>query len=264
MFCLDDNTSVELLGVFKLKRGSYRHSSTPKRYYDGMSIRLCGSATFRQGNRTLQVQPGDLLYCPQHAQYIQQTDGETLIVLHFIRYSAHTYTDMQKITLENRAEIERLMVTMYDLWSQKKPGYKCACMASLYHLLYLVQQERHESTLQSASPPERLSAAIDYLHKHYKQDKVSVAELAKLSAVSETYFRQLFKKIYGVSPCRYVTKLRLELAFQLLQSRLYTVAEVSEKAGFRDVKYFERVFKKQYGFTPAYCKRQIPESATLR
>ena len=212
----------------------------------------------------MQVQPGDLLYCPQHAQYTQPTDGETLIVLHFIRYSAHTYTDMQKITLENRAEIERLMVTMYDLWSQKKPGYKCACMASLYHLLYLVQQERHESTLQSASPPERLSAAIDYLHKHYKQDKVSVAELAKLSAVSETYFRQLFKKIYGVSPCRYVTKLRLELAFQLLQSRLYTVAEVSEKAGFRDVKYFERVFKKQYGFTPAYCKRQIPESATLR
>ena len=52
MFCLDDNTSVELLGVFKLKRGSYRHSSTPKRYYDGMCMRLCGSATFRQGNRT--------------------------------------------------------------------------------------------------------------------------------------------------------------------------------------------------------------------
>lgn len=261
MFFSDEDIHVELLGVFKLKRGSYRHNSAPKRYYDGLSIRVDGNATFRQGERVLQLQPGDLLYCPQKTQYVQQTDGETVIVIHFVRYSRHIYTDMEKLTPDNREQVEQLMRHMYDTWSQKKPGYQYACTAYFYELLYLLYQQRHKTALQEGSPiEERLSVAVDYIHKHYKQDRVPVSELARISAVSETYFRQLFKKIYGVSPCRYVTNLRLEFAFQLLQSRLYTVAEVSEKSGFHDVKYFERVFKERYHITPAQCKKQTPET----
>ena len=251
---------MELLGVFKLKRGTYRHNSVPKRYYDGLSIRLDGSAVFYHGEKEIALKAGDLVYCPQHAQYVQKTEGETIIVVHFIRYSRHRYTEMEKLTLDNYEQVQQLMCKMYDLWSQKKPGYQHACTACFYELLYLIHQQQHENTLQSASPSERLSEAVDYIHKHYKQDRVPISELARISAVSETYFRQLFKKVYGVSPCHYVTGLRMEYAFQLLRSRLYTVAEVSEKAGFHDVKYFERVFKKRYQMTPAQCKKQTPES----
>ena len=258
MFFSDQGTNVELLGVFKLKRGTYRHKSSGTRYYDGLSMRLNGSTTFRHKARTFKVEPGDLVYCPSQAQYSQETDGETVIAVHFIRYSHHVYTEMETITLENADEIERLMRAMYDLWSQKKIGYQYACTACLYQLLYLVQQQQEVCVLQAANLSERLSVAIDYIHKHYKQDKVSVTELAKLSAMSETYFRRLFRQVYGVSPCRYITNLRLELALQLLQSQLYTVAEVSEKVGFRDVKYFERVFKEHYCMTPAACRKQMP------
>ncbi len=260
MFCYDDNTTVELLGIFKIKRDTYRHSSFAERHYDGLSMRLDGCATFHTGTRTLRVQPGDVLYCPPQAQYVQETDGETVIVVHFICYSHHVGTDLEKITPENVAEIQKLMLTMYDLWSRKQPGYQYAATSCLYQLMYHIRQQRHEQALQTIGPTDRLAAAMDYLHKHYKQDKVSVAQLAKLSALSETYFRQLFRQVYGVSPCRYITNLRLELALQLLRSQLYTVSEVSEKVGFHDVKYFERVFKQHYHTTPAACKKQIPET----
>lgn len=100
---------------------------------------------------------------------------------------------------------------------------------------------------------------MDYIHKHYKNEHISIKFLADLSAVSETYFRQQFKAIYQISPNRYITNLKMEYAAQMLQSRLYTVTEVSEHTGYSSVKYFERVFKQHYGCTPSEYMRINPE-----
>ena len=232
VFYSDEDTTVELLGVFKLKRGVFRHKSFSGRHYDSLCIRLEGTGTFRQGGRSFQVQPGDLLYCPQRCEYTQQTDGETILVVHFIRYARRGYTEMEKITPDNYAQIEQLMRNMYDVWSRKTPGYKYACTAQLYQLLYLIQQYRHEDALQAVIPTERLSVAVEYIHKHYKQDKVSVAELAKISAVSETYFRQLFKQVYGVSPCRYVATSDWSLHFSCCRVGCIPLPRQVKKQGF--------------------------------
>ena len=61
MFYEDEDTAIELLGVFKLKRDTFRHKSFAKRHYDSLGIRLDGDGVFRQGGLTLHVQPGDLL-----------------------------------------------------------------------------------------------------------------------------------------------------------------------------------------------------------
>lgn len=87
-------------------------------------------------------------------------------------------------------------------------------------------------------------AAVSYIHSHYRNEQMNVSELASMCAVSDTYFRKLFKEIHGVSPAQYIINLRLEYASQLLMSRLYTILEVSEKSGFNDVKYFSKLFKK--------------------
>ena len=77
MFYEDEDTTIELLGVFKLKRDTFRHKSFAKRHYDSLGIRLDGEGVFRQGGRTLHVQPGDLLYCPQRSEYTLINDCDT-------------------------------------------------------------------------------------------------------------------------------------------------------------------------------------------
>ncbi|MBS6831448.1 MAG: helix-turn-helix transcriptional regulator [Clostridiales bacterium] len=42
----------------------------------------------------------------------------------------------------------------------------------------------------------------------------------------------------------------LKLAYSLLKSGEFTVAEVSEKSGFSDYNYFSRIFKRRYGISP--------------
>ena len=85
---------------------------------------------------------------------------------------------------------------------------------------------------------------------------VSVAALAELTFVSESYFRRLFRQVYGLSPCRYIRTMRIEMATALLESGECTVSEAAERVGFSDEKYFSREFRHLKGVSPsAYLRR---------
>lgn len=259
MFFAENDITLELLGVFKLTRGAGRHQSCDRRHHS-LAMRTRGSGHFLSDGKTHQVKTGDLLYMPHTVSYTQSTDGESLIAIHFLNYSRSVDTQLTKITLDDYAECEQLMRNMYAVWNEKKPGYKHECTSMLYHLLYLVRQQLHDQVVHAVSPNEQLASAIGYIHENYKKEQISVTQLAKMSSVSESYFRRLFREICGVSPNRYIINLRLEYASQLLQSQLYTVAEVGEKSGFSDIKYFSRLFKKQYHVTPHHYKKQNVKS----
>jgi AraC-like DNA-binding protein len=79
-------------------------------------------------------------------------------------------------------------------------------------------------------------------------------DMAKLCNISCVYFRRIFANAFGLSPIKYVNNLKIERAKELLRSRLYSVTEVCEIAGFSDPAYFCRLFKKEVGVTPSeFC-----------
>lgn len=262
MFFVDNDVSVDLIGIFKIDRAKYRNEAPTERSYDSISIRVEGSAVFRSSGREQAVKPGDVLYIPRCATYAQGSERETVIAIHFINLGNSGDTSLEKIT-PNHAEIVReLVLGMYSVWEEKKPGYKLECKSLFYHLLYVIRRQP-EDTAEAARPTERLSPAVEYIHKNYTHGSISVSELSKKAALSEPYFRKLFHRTYSVSPKRYVINLRLEYASELLQSQLYSVAEVSEKTGFNDVKYFTRLFKERYLISPSLYKNtaQPPHKA---
>lgn len=65
------------------------------------------------------------------------------------------------------------------------------------------------------------------------------------------YFSELFKKTFKMSPVRFVTKLRIDYAKELLVTNRYSVSEIVETCGFSNAYYFSNVFKKQTGFSPS-------------
>ena len=95
-----------------------------------------------------------------------------------------------------------------------------------------------------------LKKSIDYIYANFKNGTIDVSYLAKIACISESHFRKLFKQIYGISPNKYITNLRLEYAAQLLKGNYYRVNEVCYKSGFNDTKNFIKIFKNKYGTTP--------------
>lgn len=263
MFFCENDLSLELLGVFKLKRNAYSTQSNNSRNYDSISLRIEGSAQFKTKDSSFTVKRGDLLYLPKNAQYTSKTSEETIFAIHFINYSFSARNQIEILAVEDFEYVENLVVEMYNTWKEKKQGYRYACTSLFYALMYHLNSRTHANMLEPASRDASFKIAVDYIHARYRSEQISVSSLARMCAVSETYFRKQFKKMYSQSPSQYIINLRLECASQLLGSGLYTVAEAAEKSGFNDTKYFCRLFKKRYHYTPKEFQQITPEK-TLR
>lgn len=251
MFFSNDQVSLDLLGVFRIRRNSVKRTSIENRNYDSISIRLSGCGHFVTENEKYSVKKGDLLYIPMTASYSQSTSGEGVIAIHFINYTANRSNKIEKITMSNTEEIENIILEMYRIWTEKKQGYKYKCTSLLYNILYMTN---NQNSVHSQNTSSSIKEAVNYIHTHFRNGDLSVSSLASMSAMSETYFRKIFKKTYSMSPSQYIINLRLEYSSQLLQSHLYSISEVSEKSGFNDVKYFSRIFKKTFGLSPSKYK----------
>ncbi|MFC0469026.1 response regulator [Halalkalibacter kiskunsagensis] len=94
-----------------------------------------------------------------------------------------------------------------------------------------------------------IKKALDYIAAHYTEN-LTLQSVADIVHLSKSYFSLYFKKQTGRNFVDYLIELRIREAKRLLvqnESRIYDVAEAS---GFKDVKYFSKVFKKVTGLTP--------------
>ena len=90
---------------------------------------------------------------------------------------------------------------------------------------------------------------IGYINSHFTE-RLSIPQLAKRCALSETVYRRKFRQLTGLSPVQYINQLKIEKACQLLQSGDISHQQISEFLNFYSVSYFYRVFKAVTGQTP--------------
>ncbi|SDM83035.1 two-component system, response regulator YesN [Paenibacillus sp. yr247] len=94
-----------------------------------------------------------------------------------------------------------------------------------------------------------ITKALSYMNTHYTED-LTLQSTADAVHVSKSYFSLLFKKQTGQNFIDYLIDLRVREAKRLLVLNDFRIYEVAEAAGFNDVKYFSKLFKKMTGFTP--------------
>ena len=73
------------------------------------------------------------------------------------------------------------------------------------------------------------------------------------------YFSAIFKRLNGVSPWRYITAKRIELAQDLLTRNRMSITEVSQIAGYNNADNFIRAFRQITGTSPS-AYRKHPQS----
>lgn len=250
MHLSENGISLELLGIFKINRKKYVNIRSHSRSYDTISIRLSGKCDFKTQKGDFSVGRGDLLYLPRTVDYQQVSENETLIAIHFINYNSDVGNFAQVTQIDDIEYVEGLIVQMYDTWKGLNVGYNYKCTSLLYELLYYLRCIEHENVLNATTDESKIKKAIDLIHANYRKTQIEIRDLADACALSEAYFRKLFKKIHGVSPVQYIINLKLDFASHLLQSELYTVSETALRSGFADTKYFSRLFKQRFGMTP--------------
>jgi two-component system response regulator YesN len=98
-----------------------------------------------------------------------------------------------------------------------------------------------------------MERCLQFIHSHYGEE-LALEDLAEKYYFNSSYFSTLFKRYTGKHFTAYLTDLRLGMAHKKLLESDKKVYEVAQDVGYRDVKYFNKIFKKHYGLTPNECR----------
>ncbi len=82
-----------------------------------------------------------------------------------------------------------------------------------------------------------------------------VSKLADIAGMTERNVTRRFKSEIGISPAKFVEKVRLDLARTLLETSELSVKEIAVKTGFMDAQKLRRAFIGAFGMTTSHYQR---------
>lgn len=102
--------------------------------------------------------------------------------------------------------------------------------------------------LDSVNGNEKLLQIIHYINEHLLEE-ITIDQLAEHFYLSRYYLMHFFKEETGYTIGNYITKKRLLLAKNLIQSGK-SITEVCYLSGFKNYSTFSRAFKKEFKIIP--------------
>lgn len=102
---------------------------------------------------------------------------------------------------------------------------------------------------------DRLQRVLDYIAANVRSD-LTLEKLAAVACYSTFHFARKFKLALGVSPQRYIGRVRLENAMKELVAGRLSLAEIAFNASFSSQASFTRAFHRHTGTTPNEYKRR--------
>jgi transcriptional regulator GlxA family with amidase domain len=96
---------------------------------------------------------------------------------------------------------------------------------------------------------KRLQQIYLYVMNNYQRD-ITLDEVARFACMAKSSFCIFFKKMTNQSFFAFLTEYRVTSSCQMLLKTSMSVAEICFASGFRDIPYYNRVFKKLKGITP--------------
>jgi YesN/AraC family two-component response regulator len=109
---------------------------------------------------------------------------------------------------------------------------------------------------ESTHKNERLTNILIYMHKHFQND-ITLKEIAGVAGTTIITFNRFIKKATGKTFIDLLIQIRIGHSSTLLLDTFYTVAEIAYQSGFKNVSYFNKVFKAHKGKTPLEFREEF-------
>jgi two-component system response regulator YesN len=98
--------------------------------------------------------------------------------------------------------------------------------------------------------------AINFIRNNYHRD-ITLSETAELVGVTPEYLSKLFYQEMNINFVVFLKNFRISVAKRLLLQENFRIQDIAEHVGFKDPKYFNKVFKSVCGVTPSEYKKVI-------
>jgi AraC-type DNA-binding domain-containing proteins len=164
-----------------------------------------------------------------------------------------------KLSGTHQAEIEDIYRKMQAEFFSKQKGYinilRSCLIEMLTKIFRYLESEDTQHIEGNHKKMDIISKAFDFLKENYNSSELNINEVAVRTFLSRSYFSRLFKEVTGQNFTAYLQNLRISEACTLLKTTDKKVVEILSDVGFKDIKYFNQLFKKITGRTPGEYRK---------
>ena len=128
------------------------------------------------------------------------------------------------------------------------------------HIIGIAGVSKDLRRANSALQPYRaMEPVIQHILKNYSAP-IQIGSLALMTGMSSPSFARRFKREFQVTPNRYLTMVRLNVACRLLTSTQKSISDIAIEAGFYDHSFFTKQFAKYKNMTPKEFRRKFHDA----
>ena len=221
---------------------------------------ISGSASVKTEHGSADSCENELFIIPPNTSYEFKTKELPLryLCVHFTGSDVLKILDDYKIALfpktnklSYKNHMQKRFTTLFEGFA-KNDSLRDRELSLLLERLFIEASRAIQSAMLERTS---LAKSVRFINENYPS-KISIPDLAKLENMCMTSYNLLFKEQLGMSPTKYIIKLRIEHARELLESTNLPIQEIGIACGYPDINFFSRVFKKYVGLTPREFKKK--------
>ncbi|NBD26252.1 helix-turn-helix domain-containing protein [Paenibacillus sp. T1] len=144
---------------------------------------------------------------------------------------------------------------MVENWQRRDPLLQLRVQTLASEVLLAILED-HTADLKQAerSAPQPMNWITSFMSFRLSEP-LAVHEMAARANLSPSRFSAKFKAQFGIAPHRYLLRLRIKHARELLAGSEHSIEEIAVYCGFADVHHFAKTFKKETGVTPGAFRK---------
>lgn len=207
------------------------------------------SCVLEVGGQFLSAGEGDFVILPPDIPHAQEDQGPTETLYGLFRSGSFPIREEARVLkLGPDPYLGRWYLDLVNLFKNPEDAPSSTADSLMMSILSRIGSWENRHKRQAVLHPA-VSQTLTLLESDYRRD-LSISELARAVGFSPSHLRSLFREQMGLSPNRYIQKLRLRAARQHLRSPYLSIKEVAYLSGFSDPNYFSRHFRKEEGVSP--------------
>lgn len=234
----------------------WNHNMEPQRKFHSFYYILEGEAMLCPGDKKIHVHPNEIVYIPAGYTYHSYGIRSPFCWIMF-SFTGDIKPGLFSDKIHDESNyFKNIFEKINSKWSRKPYGYMLQIKSLIYSCLSDILSKNRQMKYSEAKR-ELIMKADKYIEANFTNPDFSVNSLIDYTGTSDTYFRETFKELHGMSPVKYINNLKIEKAKAYLKTTDISVNDIALSLGFLNVHYFSNVFKQIVGESPLkYRKSQ--------
>ncbi len=249
---------LELLYVIKGKGTRFIGDSVQK-FYNG-DIVLVGANLPHVWKNNAEYYENDQLNARAILiQFVEDIFGEKLLVLPEMKAIQELLLNARRgvrIGERTRKTISPILEKIVTAKGAKKMILLLSVLEEIANGNYELLSSSWFSKSYTEPKKERIHAVYDHIMSHFTQ-KVTLQALADVASMNEAALCRYFKARTKKTITEFINEVRVGYAFNLLSSKDCLVTQACFEAGFNNLSYFNRQFKKFVGYPPSEVRKRL-------